>query len=56
MIGLQIFALAPEGVIDAAVQNQFARPAFQRFERNFAQKRDRIMIQPAPARRIQIAE
>ena len=55
-IGLEIFLLAAVGVIDPAVQHQFAGAALDLRQRHLAEQRDRIVIELAPARRIEIAE
>src|SRR5262249_23235241 len=53
---LQVFLLAPVGIVDAAVQNQLAGPSFQLLQRNLVQQCNRIVIELPPAHRIQIAE
>jgi hypothetical protein len=52
----QIFALAAIRVVDAAVQHEFRRALFERSERNFAEHRNRIVIELAPGHRIDVAE
>ena len=55
-VRLQVFLLAAIRVVDAAMQDQFARAAFERGERHLIQQRDRIVIQLAPANRVEIAK
>src|SRR5580658_7266108 len=55
-VGLQILLLAAVDVVNAAVQNQFRRAAFDLFQRNFAEHRNWILIQLPPAHGIQIAK
>ena len=55
-VGLQIFLQAAVGVVDAAVQNQFGRAGFELGQREFGEQRNGILIQLAPAERIEIAE
>jgi hypothetical protein len=44
------------GVVDPAVQGQLGRPFFERVDRDPLQQRDRIVVQPAPEDRIDLAE
>jgi hypothetical protein len=44
------------GVVDAAVEDQFGGPHFQPRRREFGQQGDRVMIELAPADRIEIAK
>ena len=53
-VRLEIFLLAAVGVVDAAVQHQFARAALDAGQRHLAQQRHRIVVELPPARRIEI--
>ena len=55
-VGLEIFALAAESVVDAAVKHQFPRAALDLRERNLCQQGDGIVIELSPPHRIQVAE
>jgi hypothetical protein len=55
-VGAQIFLLAAVDVIDAAVQQQLARAAIDFPERHLVQERNGILIELAPAHRVQIAK
>src|SRR5215468_8258338 len=55
-VGLQVFALAAESVVDAAVQHHFAGAPLNAGKRNFTQERNWIVIELVPADRIEIAE
>ncbi len=56
MVVLQIFLQPAVSVVNASVQHQFAEALLQGVQRDLAQQRDGIVIQRAPARRIDIAE
>ena len=51
-----IFEEPTVGVVDTAMQAQFGRTRLQFRQREFRQQCDRVMIQFAPARRIQVEE
>ena len=55
-IGFQILAHAPVGVIHAAVKHQLGRPGIQPGEGHLTQKCNRVVVEFAPARRIEIKE
>ena len=55
-VGFEVFALAAESVVDAAVQHHFPRTALDSGERNFAEKRDRIVIELVPTDGIEVAK
>jgi len=55
-IGAQILLLAAIGVIDAAVQDQFARALLQFRQGEFGQQSDRVVIQLPKTYRVQVAE
>ena len=55
-VGMEILLLAAVAVVDAAVQDEFRGAAFDFTEGNFTEQRDGILIQLAPANRIQIAK
>ena len=52
----EIFPLAAIGVVDAAVQHQFAGAALHLRQRNLRQQSDGIVIELPPAHRIEVAE
>src|SRR5208282_4984757 len=56
VVGLHILLLAAVDIIDAAVQGKFRGPALDLAEGKFIQKCDRILIQFAPARGVEIAK
>ena len=51
---LEIFLLAAVGVVDTPVQYQFVGAALNAGQRHLAQQRHRIVVELAPARRIEI--
>ena len=55
-VRFQILSLAAIGVVDAAVQDHFSRAPFDSRKWNFVQKRDGILIELPPARRVQFTE
>ena len=55
-IGLEIFLLAPVSVIDPAVQHELPGPALDPRQRHLAKQRDWIVIELAPARRVEVEE
>ncbi len=46
----------PIGLIDAAVEDQFAGPHGEPLGRKLREQRDRVMIELPPTNRIQVAE
>jgi hypothetical protein len=55
-VGLQIFLQAAVGVVDAAVQNEFGGAGLELGQRKLGEQGNRILIELAPAERIEIAE
>jgi hypothetical protein len=55
-VRLEIFPLAAVCVVDAAVQNEFARSSFNSSQRNLAEKSYGIVIELPPAQRIKVME
>ncbi len=55
-VRLEIFLLAAVGVVDPAVQHQFAGAALDAGQRHLAEQRDRIVVELPPARRIEVAK
>src|ERR1700733_10732735 len=55
-ISSHIFELAAIGVINAAVQHEFARAPLDLRKRDFAEQRYGIVVQRAPTNRIEVAE
>ncbi len=53
---VQVFLQPPVGVVDAAIEHQLGRPHFQPLGREFRQQGDGIVVELAPANRIEIAE
>jgi len=56
VVVVQVFLLAPVRVVDAAVQRQLRGSALNLAERRLVQQRNRILIQLAPAHRVQVAK
>ena len=52
----QIFLESAIGVIDAAVQDQLRRPHIQPLGRELGEQRDRVVVQLAPADRIEVTK
>src|SRR5581483_1856418 len=55
-IRFHIFPLTPISVIDTAVQHHFARAPFDAGKRDLAEKRDGVLVELPPARRVQFTE